>query len=186
MSETCVGAAASDEALMAAFRDGRQAALSLLFDRYASRIQAAILRLTSDGALARDITQTTFLSLVRGRARYVDGCRFRPWVYAIAMNALRDHMRRRKREVLVADGGALLEGESHVDRIRDLGLEARLRAALVQLPLEQRQAVVLHHVEGFAFAEIAEIAHCSRSAAKVRAHRGYRRLRELLEVGEEA
>lgn len=165
---------------MEAFRDGDVAALAKLFDLHAARVERLVLRLTGDRALAHDITQITFLSLARGRSRYVDGCRFRPWLATIAMNALRDHLRRAKREVLVPEGAAVLEKAGHVDQHRDAWLAVRLEAALGRLPVEQRQAVVLHHLEGFSFAEIAEIAGCTISAAKVRAHRGYQRLRELL------
>lgn len=170
----------SDEHLMLAFRDGESEGLEVLFDRYAGRIEALVMRFTGNLALARDITQTTFLSVVKGRGRYVDGCRFRPWLYTIAMNALRDHLRRTKRELLVPNGGPLLDGGLHRDQHRDPGLQRVLLTALGELPPEQREAVVLHQLEGFSFDEVAEILGCSRSAAKVRAHRGYRRLREQL------
>lgn len=171
---------ATDETLMQAFCGGDRAALGQLFDRYAARVEALVRRLTGDAALAHDITQTTFLSVVRGRSRYPAGCVFRPWLFTIAMNALRDHMRRRKREVLVPDGGRLIADEPHRDRHPDAGLRRALAEALAVLPLEQRQAITLHQLEGFSFAEIANIVGCSRTAAKVRAHRGYERLRELL------
>lgn len=170
----------TDEYLMLAFRDGEPAGLEVLFDRYASRIEALVVRFTGNPALARDITQTTFLSVVKGRGRYVDGCRFRPWLYTIAMNALRDHLRRAKRELLVPHGGALLDDGQHRDQHHDPGLRRVLLAALAEISPEQREAVVLHQLEGFSFDEVAEILGCSRTAAKVRAHRGYRRLRELL------
>lgn len=170
----------SDEQLMVAFCADHHEALDELFNRYASRVEALIRRLTGDGALAHDITQTTFLSVVRGRARFPVAGQFRPWLFTIAMNAFRDHTRRRKREVLVPDGGALLEAEPHRDRHRDAGLQRVLAAAMQQLPMDQRQAVTLHQLEGFSFAEIADIVGCSRAAAKVRAHRGYRRLRALV------
>jgi RNA polymerase sigma factor (sigma-70 family) len=169
-----------DERLMEAFRDGEPAALGTLFDRHAARIERLVVRLTGDRALARDITQTTFLSVARGRARYVDGCRFRPWLATIAMNALRDHLRRARRETLVPVSAAVIENVGREDQHRDAWLVERLEVALQRLPVEQRQAVVLHHLEGFSFPEIAEIAGCSRAAAKVRAHRGYLRLRELM------
>jgi RNA polymerase sigma-70 factor (ECF subfamily) len=169
-----------DERLMEAFRDGESSALATLFDRHAARIERMVLRLTGDRALARDLTQTTFLSVARGRARYVDGCCFRPWLATIAMNALRDQLRRTRRETLLPASAAVFENVGQEDQHRDTWLVQRLEAALHRLPVEQRQAVVLHHLEGFSFPEIAEIAGCSRAAAKVRAHRGYLRLRELL------
>ena len=63
----------------------------------------------------------------------------------------------------------------------DVGLSKQLAAALAALPYDQRQAVVLHQLEELSFGEIAEVVGCSRSAAKVRAHRGYQQLRTLLQ-----
>ena len=170
----------SDESLMGAYCSGKTDALGELFDRYALRVEALVRRSTGDAALARDITQTTFLSLVRGRSRYPQDCQFRPWLFTIAMNALRDHLRRRKREVLTSSDALLAHDEFYVERFRDAGLQRALTQALSQLSLEQRQVIVLHQLEEFSFAEIAEIVGCSRSAAKVRAHRGYEKLRNLL------
>lgn len=165
---------------MEAFRGGDARSLELLFDRYASRIERMVHRLTRDPGLAKDITQTTFLSIVRGRSRYVNGCRFRPWIFTIAMNALRDHLRKAKREVLLPGDASVWSETSHVDVHRDSALAERLEAALSRMSADQRQAILLHHVEELSFAEIAEVTGCSRSAAKVRAHRGYQQLRELL------
>ena len=64
--------------------------------------------------------------------------------------------------------------------LRDPGLEKAVRAALAQLPDAQREAILLHRFEGLSFAEIAEHVGLTESAVKVRAHRGYERLRELL------
>ena len=63
---------------------------------------------------------------------------------------------------------------------RDAGLERAVQRALAQLPEGQRIPIVMHRFEGMGFAEIAEALGLTESAVKVRAHRGYARLRELL------
>lgn len=163
---------------MASFCAGADASFALLFDRYAAPIHRLMLRLTHEHAMATDLTQSTFLSVVKGRSRFVPGSRFRVWLYVIAMNAWRDHRRRGTRERLSADG--LLPEGSYVPVMRDPGLEREVRAALARLPDEQREVIVLHQLEGFSFKEIAELLQLTESAAKVRAHRGYERLRALL------
>jgi RNA polymerase sigma factor (sigma-70 family) len=168
----------SDEVLMAQFCAGAEASFTLLFDRHAGRVRALITRLTGNRVLASDLTQTTFFSVVRGRGRFVAGYRFKPWLYTIAMNALRDHQRRAKREVLSAAG--VLPEEQVSPLLPDPGLEREVQAALHKLPEIQREAVVLHQFEGFSFKEIAKMVGLTESAVRVRAHRGYERLRELL------
>ena len=163
---------------MASFCAGADAAFEVLFDRYADAIHRHLYRLTHDRTSATDLTQVTFLSVVKSRDRFVPGSRFRVWLYVIAMNAWRDHRRRTRRELLSADG--TLPDEGYEPSMRDAGLEREVRAALAQLPEIQREAVTLHHLEDFSFKEIADMLGLSESAAKVRAHRGYERLRSLL------
>lgn len=162
---------------MEAFCGGSPAAFETLFERHAAGVRALVLRLTGDRTLANDITQAAFLSIIGGRNRFVAGSRFKPWLYAIAMNALRDHWRRARREILSDDGG-LPEG-FYEPLARDGGLERQVDAALAGLPAEQREAVVLHHIAGFSFSEIALMVGASQSAIKVRAHRGYQRIRAI-------
>lgn len=168
----------TDEALMEAFREGDEQAFEVLFHRYANPIRRMLVRLCGSPSAASDLTQETFVSLVRGRGRFVRGSRFKPWIYTIALNAFRDSCRLAKREVLTASGQTPEEVEE--SRIGDPVLEEKVREALERLPSVQREAVVLHVFMGFGFREIAEMAGLSESAAKVRAHRGYQHLRKLL------
>lgn len=170
---------ADDEALMVAFCLGDDAAFNVLFDRYGAAIYRALLRLTCDRNSATDLTQATFLSVVRARDRFVRGSSFRAWLYAIAMNAWRDDRRRAKREVLTGDG--TLPDRGYEPALRDPWLEEKLHSALALVPDIQRQVVVLHQLEGFSFKEIGHMLFITEAAAKVRAHRGYERLRALLD-----
>jgi RNA polymerase sigma-70 factor (ECF subfamily) len=169
----------SDEGLMERFSRGDSAALDALFRRHAGAVHGYLRRLTGNAQLSEDLVQQTFVSLVRGRGRYQRGSKFKPWLYAIATNAARDAHRRGKFERVSDDG--TVGAQETVDPIeRDEGLERQVRAALAQLPGAQREAIVLHRFEGLSFGEIAQATGLSESAVKVRAHRGYEKLRELL------
>ncbi|MGV3621954.1 MAG: RNA polymerase sigma factor, partial [Archangium sp.] len=96
-----------------------------------------------------------------------------------ATNAARDFGRRSKFEK-VTDEGVLPDSEAEGGPEADPGLEKAVKHALAQLPEAMREAIVMHRFEGLSFAEIAEHAGVTESAVKVRAHRGYERLRELL------
>lgn len=178
--------APSDEALMERFCAGEAGAFEGLYQRYAAPLRGYLLRMAGTAAAADDLVQLTFISVVRSRGRFVAGARVRPWLYAIATNAARDQLRRRRSEAVAAP--ALQTEEASVEpAVRDAGLEARVRRALEALPAAQREAILLHRWEGLSFEEIAEAMGITRTAAKVRAHRGYERLRELLaDLKEEA
>ncbi|MCP3100158.1 RNA polymerase sigma factor [Myxococcus sp. K15C18031901] len=171
----------TDEVLMARFCAGEAPAFDALFQRHAPAVRGYLTRLTGSPATAEDLVQLTFLSLVRSRGRFQAGSRFRPWLYAIATNAARDQLRRGHRpEELTAEGHLPVDVPAEVAGPRDVGLERAVRQALDQLPEGQRVPILLHRFEGMGFAEIADTLGLTESAVKVRAHRGYARLRELL------
>lgn len=166
-----------DELLMERFLGGDASAFEALFTRHSARVHAYLRRMVGTTA-ADDLTQTTFLSVVRSRSRFQRGARFRPWLYAIASNAARDQLRRARFEQPTDDGE--LAEQSAEDILPDPALERAVHGALAQLPLQQREAILLHRFQGFSFGEIAEALGVTESAVKVRAHRGYVRLRDLL------
>jgi RNA polymerase sigma factor (sigma-70 family) len=167
----------SDEALMVRFRGGDRRAFDELFRRYAPALTSFLTRLTGSAAAAEDATQVTFLSVIRSRDQFLPGARVKPWLYAIAANATRDRHRRSRHEAPVADDAV----EAGLDAVQgDAGLRRRLLEALQRLPAPQREAVILHRLEGWSFAEIAEAVGASETAVKVRAFRGTQALREVL------
>ena len=167
----------TDERLMERFVQGDEGAFSELFTRHAGRLRAALRRIV--GPAADDVLQTTFLSIVRARGRYQKGAPFRPWLYTVAINAARDHLRRHRREESHATD-TLPDVPAEQAPLPDPGLTRTVEAALAQLPENQREAIVLHRFEGFSFKEIAKLLGVTETAVKVRAHRGYERLRMLL------
>lgn len=177
----------SDEALMTAYVGGDERALRELFRRHApqlTRVMAGHLGSSADAQDAQDVVQAAFLNLHRARRDFRSGSRLKPWLYTIAYNLMRDHHRYRGRrpELLTEPNGP----GGHDTRPSEApGPDANLygapvRHALQQLPDAQREVIVLHWFAGFSFAEVADLVGARRTAVKVRAHRGYKRLRELL------
>lgn len=170
----------SDDALMARFCRGDEAAFGVLYDRYAPQLGSFLRRLVRDQTLAEDLLQTTFVSFVRARGRYVTTAGLRAWLFAIAANAGRDALRRRgaRRE----DGFSPEIGNvgGAPAAMSDPLLGRAIEDALRQLPEDQRQAVLLHKMHGLSFPEVASALGTTVGAAKVRAHRGYQRLKLLL------
>jgi RNA polymerase sigma-70 factor (ECF subfamily) len=170
-----------DDDLMRRFCRGDEAAFDMLHRRYADAILAYLTRMVRDTALAEDLLQTTFLSFVRARGRYESGTKVRAWIYAIATNAGRDALRRaRARPDRLTDTGLAPPVVADQAGPRDPAAARAVQSALMRLPVEQREAVVLSKLQELSFEEIATALGISVAAAKVRAHRGYQRLRELL------
>jgi RNA polymerase sigma factor (sigma-70 family) len=173
----------SDEALMAAYRQGDARALRELFRRHAPRLTRMLAMHLGSHSDAQDVVQATFLNLHRARNDFREGARLRPWLYTIAYNLMRDHHRYRGRRPEDPTEPARHDAHPGSAPSPDAPLlDEPVRRALAQLPEAQREVIVLHWFEGLSFAEIAEIVGAGRSAVKVRAHRGYKQLRELLEA----
>ena len=164
---------------MLAYVGGDRAAFKELFERYAPKLERLMLRELYAREEANDLVQQTFLQLHRARLDFDPAQHFKPWLYTIALNLKREHFRRRRRrpEVLAdamdehaGAGGAHEAFEAH----------RSLSWALAQIPEENRSVIELHWFDGLSFAEVANCLGIGAVAAKVRAHRGYLRLRKLL------
>jgi RNA polymerase sigma factor (sigma-70 family) len=164
---------------MERFCVGESGAFDELFRRHAKVVHAFVYRLSGSAAAADDLTQTTFLSVVRARSRFRKGAAFKPWLYAIAANAARD-LRRRRRDESTEDGGVPQNLAAETAEPADPGMEKAVRAALLKLPSKFREVIVLHRYENLSFGEIAEALEIPIGTAKIRAHRGYEQLRESL------
>jgi RNA polymerase sigma-70 factor (ECF subfamily) len=181
---------ASEEALMRAYVAGSRLAFSRLFSRLAPSVHAFFVRSVRNRTLAEDLVQTTFLKVHRSRHQWHPDHRVRPWVFAIAARVRQDELRR-ARGLATAAGEEELEAAEAAARAEDRVPEAemtlfqrsraeRVREALDQLPEGQRVVIHLHRYEDLSFAEIAEALGTTEGAVKLRAFRGYERLRAAL------
>lgn len=176
--------AAPDEALMRAHAEGAPRALEVLFDRYFDRLLGLMRRDLAVTEEARDLVQQTFLQVHRARLDYDPAQRFRPWLYTIALNLKREHLRARgRRPTVPLDGSRALELAAKLISPEQADVARAVREAIASLPGDQRMVIELHWLEELSFAEIAECLGITANAAKVRAHRGYERLRPKLRKG---
>lgn len=170
----------SDEELMRRFRDGDEAAFDTLYARHSGPVFGFLQRLTRDQATAEDLVQVTFTSVVRSRDRFLDHMKLTPWLFTIAANAARGVHRQRTVRARVHEEQQVGAEVSVAPPEFDPGLRREVDAAMDKLPPAQREAVVLHKVQGLSFDEVAQILGVSATAARIKAHRGYEKLRELL------
>ncbi len=173
---------ATDEALMAAYVAGDMAAFRELFGRYATALARAVRTHLAADDEVRDVVQQTFLQLHRSRRDYRRGQPVRPWLYTIAFNLCRDRWRGRARHRETSLDGApeTAAPDSPADALEAKRRAERLRAALAQLSDDQRWVVEMHWFAEMPLPDVAASLGISTSAAKVRAHRAYGRLREIL------
>jgi RNA polymerase sigma-70 factor (ECF subfamily) len=177
----------ADEHLVSLSKDGNLGAFNSLVERYQGAVYNLCRRLTGDPGAAEDAAQESFLSAFRSISRF-DGGSFRSWLFRIAANECKDELRRRGRrpaESLVVtnddeqfDLPDSAEGPAeHLDR---MVLGESIQTALLTLPFDQRQAILLSDLHGYHYEEIAEITGSNVGTVKSRIHRGRERLRTML------
>lgn len=188
-----------DVRLMLAFRDGDEDALAALYRRWAGPVLRFLERMVRERAIAEELMQETFVRVHGARDRYSAEARFSTWLFRIARNlALNELDRSRNRAPHVnsdapdpADRGrpalTLVAGGSDVDELVDARRRrGRVEAELAALPERQRSALWLAAVEGYSYAEIAEILDTSPQSVKALVHRARSSLADRMQQEDEA
>ena len=162
---------------------GEREAFATLVDRYRSMAFTVAYRMVGDGDAANDLAQEGFIAAYRDLRSFRQDSRFSTWLCSIVVNKCRDHLRSGKKMVPV-DAVPDLRAGAAADPERAAAIEQtedRLQQALRELPPEYREVLVLKHVEGWSYEEIAGVLGLSAGALKVRAHRAREMLRTILE-----
>lgn len=167
----------ADEKLMKQFQEGDSQALSILYERYKSRILNFCLRILGNRSDAEDVTGNVFLAFFSGKYQPRLDARFSTWLFTVARNRCFDILRSRKGDIS-AEVIALADHRP----VPSAGLEhkeraMRIREAIGQLPDEQREAMILRSYHGFSYAQIADVLHCSVDKVKVLLFRAREQLR---------
>ncbi len=188
-------AAKTDQEIVALARAGHEAAYRELIRRYERPLFSLLFRMVRDRELAEDLAQETFIKVLNAIESYRPEYKFSSWIFKIANNAAIDHLRRRELDTLSLEGSphaetadaieatALQIGarqESPLDEVAARELGGQIEAAIAQLRPEYRSCILLRHVEGRAYEEIAEILSLPLGTVKTYIHRARHELRQAL------
>jgi RNA polymerase sigma-70 factor (ECF subfamily) len=171
----------SDEDLIVAVAAGDRDAFATLYRRRRPDVYRFALHMTGAPAAAEDVAQDVFLAVIRDAARYKPGrSTVIAWLLGIARNhALRRLTERRHEPLPGADLEPALAADpvDAIERAQDLAI---VRAALADLPVAYREAVVLCDLQELSYQEAAEAAECAVGTIRSRLHRGRALLGERL------
>ncbi len=172
-----------DDDILRGLGRGDAHAFDTVYATLRAPLYAFLVRLSGQAPLAEDLLQETWLRLARAAPELPAGTQLRPWLFTVARNLYRSHRR-----------WFLLDGE----RLRHLGLgpsggapspfealassqtEQALERAILRLPLEQREALLLCTVSGFEPAQAASLLGITPEATRQRLARARAKLREGL------
>ncbi|SDH36072.1 RNA polymerase sigma-70 factor, ECF subfamily [Pseudomonas flavescens] len=181
-----------DAELLRRYRAGDAASFTPLYERHRLGLFRFLLGLCGDHAVAEEVFQDTWMSLIRSESLQREAAvLFKTWLYQIARNRLIDHWRRhgkRQQREDAFDEQLHDRASGDPDPERQLSLsqdQARIQAALDDLPAEQREVFLLRAHADLALHEIAELTHTPAETVKSRLRYAMQKLRRLLSVAEE-
>jgi RNA polymerase sigma-70 factor, ECF subfamily len=189
-----------DAALVDRLRAGDESAFVTLIGLYQQRMMRVAEMTVGSRAVAEEVTQDTWLAVVRGVEQFEGRSSLKTWLFHILLNRARSAVGREMRagrpednvdERFDKSGAWITPPEPWADRVDDHvvaeRLAARVQELLPQLPDGQRQVVVLRDLEGFSADDVASLVGVSDGNQRVLLHRGRAQLRQLLaaEMGQE-
>lgn len=188
-------AQATDQEVVLEARLGKDRAYRELIRRYERPVFALIYRMVRNREQAEDLSQETFVKVLNAIESYRPEYKFSSWVFKIANNAAIDHLRRRELNTLSLDGSphaatpeaieatALQisdHSESPLEEVEAKELGGEIEEVIARLRPEYRTCILLRHVDGRSYEEIAEILDLPLGTIKTYIHRARNELRIAL------
>jgi RNA polymerase sigma-70 factor (ECF subfamily) len=168
------------EPLVERAQNGDQEAFEQIYRQQVGRIHALCWRLTGDADLTEELTQEAFVRAWRKLHLFKGKSALSTWLHRLTVNVVmadhRVHGVRRRRQLPLEE----VHSEQLVSRGEDAEIALELERAIATLPPRARSVFVLHDVEGYGHAEIAEIAGMATGTSKAHLHRARNLLREAL------
>ncbi len=176
--------------------EGREAAHRELIQRYERPVFSLVFRMVGNRELAEDLTQDTFVKVLSHLDRYRTDFKFSSWLFKIANNVAIDHLRKRQLDTISLDGAASASdadaiaatsfdvgdnAENALDELEARELGSAIERAIASLRPEYRSCILLRHVEGRSYEEIASTLDLPLGTVKTYIHRARHELRQALE-----
>ena len=180
-----------DDVLLLRAAKGDEEAFTLLYRRHQAAMYRFALRMTGNTWAAEEIVQDVFMTLMRDPKKYdVARGALGAFLYGVARNRVMKHLERLPREIPLEEKNE--EGTGSGIVLQDASTPAtwaekrermqQVRAAVLQLPVEFREAVVLCELEEMSYEEAARMAGCPIGTIRSRLHRGRALLMAKLEM----
>ncbi|HEY8793578.1 MAG TPA: sigma-70 family RNA polymerase sigma factor [Gemmatimonadaceae bacterium] len=185
-----------DADVAALAKEGREPAFRELVRRYERPVFSLIFRMVRDREMAEDLAQDTFIKVLNNIDRYRPEFKLSSWLFKIANNVTIDHLRRRQLATVSLDGSPHAataaeaqatsldvesRGQSALEAIESRELGSAIEQAIGRLRPEYRSCILLRHVEGRSYEEIAVTLDLPLGTVKTYIHRARHELREALE-----
>jgi len=171
-----------DRDAMALLAGGEDLALNAIMERWKSRLLAYLYRFTGNEATALELAEETFVRVYQSRAKFRAGGQFSTWLFGIAANLAKNHLRwqRRHPTVTIEEAATVSSEGDPLKAVESREREQAVRTAIAALPPDLRESLILSEYEQLSQSEIAVIAGCSVKAVERRLSHARELLRKEL------
>jgi RNA polymerase sigma-70 factor (ECF subfamily) len=185
-----------DADVVALAQQGREDAFREIIRRYERPVFSLVYRMVRDREVAEDLSQDAFIRVLNNLEKYRSEFKLSSWLFKIANNVAIDHLRKRQLDTISMHGSpnaataSEIEattidiesgGENALDEIEAKELGGEIERAIAKLRPEYRACIMLRHVEGRSYEEIAATLDLPLGTVKTYIHRARHELREALE-----
>ena len=184
-----------DADVVALAQEGREAAYRELVRRYERPVFSLVYRMVRDRETAEDLAQDTFIKVLNNVERYRPEFKFSSWLFKIANNVAIDHLRKRQLNTISTDGSrhattaaeveassfdVVEPGQNALEQLTSQELGTAIERAVARLRPMYRSCILLRHVEGRSYEEIAQTLDLPLGTVKTYIHRARHELRKEL------
>jgi RNA polymerase sigma-70 factor, ECF subfamily len=177
-------------------QQGKEPAFREIVRRYERPVFSLVFRIVRDRETAEDLAQETFIKVLNHIDRYRPEFKLSSWLFKIANNVAIDHLRRRQLDTISMEGSrhastaseveatsfdVAAQQESALEEMESRELGTAIERAIARLRPEYRSCIMLRHVEGRSYEEIAATLDLPLGTVKTYIHRARHELREALE-----
>ena len=176
----------TDSELVKEILDGSQAAMEVLIRRHYKVVFAFIYRHLGDYHTSYDLTQEVFIKVMKSLKYYRESNKFEHWLIKIAINCCRNYYSSRE----YADKSSsvsydeITESTNITDIFGQSLKQQEIKKAILSLPKDQRDAVILYYYSGYKIKEISKITGSNDATVKSRLHQALKKLKKIFVGGD--
>ncbi|UOY07901.1 RNA polymerase sigma factor [Muricauda sp. SCSIO 64092] len=172
----------TDNALMLKVKSGDLDKLGLLYERHKKRLFGFFYNLDHNSGLSEDLVQNVFVRMLKYRHTYSGDGSFLSWMFSMARNVRYDHYKKNGQKYTELSQVEYRMGD---DETAEVKMERKdnvfiIQRAMMQLDSDKREVLVLSKFKEMKFSEIGKVLGCSEGAAKVKAHRALKDLKQIV------
>lgn len=179
-----------DGTVLKLYRKNKSQGLELIYDRYKKYIYTIAYHYTGNKEDALDLTQEVFLAIFKSLERFDDSFSMLPWIKRITINKCLNYLRDKKEAISLnqplEEGqeiqDLLLSSSNTEEEVLYFDTKETLTKAIHALPPDERMAIILRHMKGMKYAEIAKVMGVPLGTVKTYLHKGRKNLKSSLNI----